>query len=195
MTSFLLLLVVVSSGAAYACLLSLRLRALKSASCAKLLESMHYVDMTEVCRIARGVQYHSGKLQDSREELLDRMGGLEGLQRLHNNAGKLLQIARFLTLMDPDAHVLAQKIRQDAFKVQRLVRIVYWQQRWRRIITASSSLSVPQLAEAYVALSVSSMRLCSRLVDQVLPLLQEANNVHSRMLRAHTSIDFDAAAS
>ena len=142
---------------------------------------MHYVDMRQVCYVAKQKDLF---IEDvTLEELLLRLGGVEGLNRLHHNAGAMIDIARYLGLMKPEARDLAHRIRQDASIVRRYAKIISWQ---CRLGTRRNRVypNLKSLTQLYVRVAVDSMQLSELLVDEILPLLQQVAPVNAGMLRA-----------
>ena len=182
---FFALVVLVSLSTLVAVGVALRLKRLTAKSCSSLIQGMHYVDMSEVCGVARMPTNDKEGHQLSSEELFERLGGRNGLRRLHHNADAMIQIARYLTLMKPDADDLAALIRRDALKVKWMVTLVSWQHSVRGFRLPLPS-SVRDLARTYVRVfgNTCSMYLC--LADEVIPLLHEGNRVQVRMMSAGT---------
>ena len=174
------LVVIILLGVALASAVAFRVKRLTSKSCSALIQGMRYVDMAEICAIARDAALEANGDHRSEEFLIERLGGVDGLMRIHHNAGAMMDIARYLILMKPEAYELAQDIRQEAMKVRRIAKLLCWRQRWG-LVRIGLPFSLAVFARRYVSISVSSMTLCSSLVEEVLPLLQEASNVQARM--------------
>lgn len=181
MFTFVALSIVVIVGVACTLSIGIKLKTLTSKSCSVLIGGMRYVDMTEICCIAKG--FSQGAMIPATDELVERLGGASGLERLCHNAGAMMDIARYLVLMKPEAYELAQLIRRDAAEVRRMTKVLSWQHRLQ-LHDFRFSLSARRLAQLYVKVSVDTMRLCECLVDEVLPLLQEISNVQASIVRA-----------
>ena len=106
----LFLFVIISLGIALVSVIALRAKRLTSKSCSALIQGMRHVDMTEICAVARGVSSQANSEDASVERSIERLGGMEGLLRLHHNAGAMMNIARYLILMKPEAYDLAQQM-------------------------------------------------------------------------------------
>lgn len=176
------LLLVVCAGGILVGRVGFKLNSLTSRSCSDLIESMCYVDMTEICQIARGVESSSHETGVLPSQTITRLGGVEGLRRLDHNAAVMMDIARYLILMKPQAGNLAQTIRRDAIKVRRMVRILRWQARLK-ILEGRVGEAAQILAQTYVSVSVNTLTLYLHLAEELYPLLQEVRNIEARMLR------------
>lgn len=159
----------------------LRTRRLSTRSCSSLLEGMHYVDMRQICHVAR--QKDNFIEEEMLEEFLLRLGGVEGLNRLSQNAAAMMDVARYLTLMKPESHDLAHRIRRNASKARRHARVISWRYRLR-IGKRSIFRELKELTRLYVEVSVASMQISELLVDEILPLLQNVTNVNAGLRRA-----------
>lgn len=174
------LFVVVIVGAALASALLLRLKSLSSKSCSALIEGMHYVDLRKVCAVARNKEEPYKDSQQRVKFEIEQLGGVDGLLRLHHNAGAMMNIARYLILMSPEAYDLGQDIRRDAAKVRRTAKLLYWRHRFHMDLFEQPK-SVRAFARHYISISVNTMVLCDRFVDEVMPLMQVVSHVQAEM--------------
>lgn len=149
---------------------------------------MNYVDLSAVYRVGRNPNVMHGATAFTAKELIEYLGGVEGLLRLHHNAGALMDIARYLTMMNPDAGELAGVIAQDAATIRRVILRLRWQQKLGFLGFSTCPLQIHKLARSYVGVSRNSLTLCGSLADEVFPLLQEVTNVQARMMRNSVGI-------
>ena len=187
---FIFLLLVVCVGGIYVGRVGFKLRRLTSRSCSDLIQNMCYIDMTEICRLAKGVENpsHGGRMQPL--DMVDKLGGPDGLRRLNHNAESMIDLARYLILMKPQDCDLAQAVRRDATTVRRMVKILRWQARFR-MLKSYRGVSIQVLAKNYVLVSVNTMNLCLEVYEEIFPLLQEFNNIQARLERVGSPLAGD----
>lgn len=150
---------------------------LSQSSCAVMVERMRYVNYSDVCFVANDATESYTPL-----ELINRLGGFEGLDRLRFNAGIMIETAKYITLIDPSGLVTAKQIRQDATELRRVALLVLWQHRLG-LERMHLTTSVQQLSKLYIASTVKHLRLCDRLVDDVLLLTRLTMSAHAKMIR------------
>ena len=181
MPMFVVLLVLTLACIFCAIAITGRLNRLTSKSCAALLEDMCYVDMVKVCSIARGSGRETRDRLLTAEETWNELGGSEGIRNLRHNAGAMMEMARYLVLLNPSEHKVAHVVRADALRVRRMAAVLLWRHRLRRL-RVPLPFSMSDLARAYLRVSVSTASLYLSLIDEVGPLLQ-ASEALPRMLR------------
>lgn len=150
---------------------SVALRRLKTSSVATLLESLCYVDLAKIGLVARTLPVDHGEVSSSAEDLTMLIGGDEGLRKLFHNAGVVLQLARYLTIINPDASALAQQITQDAASVRRVAFLLLIRRKLD-LWCLAKPMTVRGLARLYFAMSVYTTQLCVHLSDDLMLILQ-----------------------
>lgn len=174
---FILLLLVVCAGVVHVFSVGLRLRRLRSKSLSDLIEGIRYVDMLNICQLARGV---SNPLLGEPSQVINSLGGPEGLRHLHHNATTMLNIARYLILVNSEPCDLALVVRRDAVKVRRLATILRWQARVGFLRAGKGAL--PQiLASSYVLISVNTLRLGLQVLAEMPSMMQEFSQIRSHV--------------
>lgn len=177
MITFLVTLLIVAGASGYMGLRSLRTGQLLRVSCAAMVDKMYYVKFSDVCFVA---QETSRELP--LEQLIVHLGGLDGLHRMRFNAKIMFQTAKYLTLIDPEGHVIAQQLRRDATELRRLALIVLIQ---HRLGLGQTYLprSVQHLSALYVAVTNKHVSMCSRLIDDVLLLTRLITSTQANIIR------------
>ena len=181
MPVFLVLSIIFATSMLIVCKMTIRIVRLKAKPCHQVICEMRYVDLTEVAQVAREVLFGQARDRTS-ADLIDSLGGIEGLERLRYNAGAMIDVARFLTLMRPDDDVVAHLIREDALVVQRLVFLLKWQ--FRCGIPSPHPRLVRHLARRYCNLSDNMVDLCNAVALEMVPVLNEALSLNKRSIRA-----------
>lgn len=162
---------IVTVALCYIIHVTVALRRLKTSSVAALLESLCYIDLSNIGAVARALPRDRDDVCLSAEDLTMLIGGDEGLRKLFHNAGIVLQLARYLELINPGASALAQQITQDAASVRRLAFLLLIRRKLD-LWCLASPMTVRGLARLYFALSVYTTQLCVYLSDDLLLILQ-----------------------
>lgn len=155
----------------YIVYVTVALRRLRTSSVAALLESLCYVDLAKIGLVARALPLEHSNVSLSAQDLILLIGGDEGLRVLCHNAGVVLQLARYLALINPDNSALAQQITQDAASVRRVAFLLLIRRKLD-LWCLASPMTVRGLARLYFALSVYTTQLCVHLSDDLMLILQ-----------------------
>lgn len=177
-SSLILLLLMVGAGVGLVAGLGLKLKRLTSNSCSTLIEGMCYIDMERICQLARYRDNGSAEAQVRPSELIDKLGGAEGLRRLDHNAAGMIDIARYLTLMRPEARDLAQSVRSEGTRVRRIVMMLRWQSRLG-VLDSRVGQAVQVLARSYVLVSTHTLLLYLQIGDEMDVVLRGGMNLQT----------------
>ncbi len=178
MLDFLLAIAVVTLVTTYMGWQIYQARHLSKISCAAMVDQMRYINYSEVCFVAGRV---SNDLTP--QVLIDHLGGLEGLDRLRFNAGIMIKTAKYLALIDPEGKAIAKQMRQDAMEVRKITLLVVLQH-YLKLERIGLSTSMQQLSKLYIATTVRHLKLCDRLVSDVLQLTRLTTSIHGSIIGA-----------